>query len=107
MTGVQTCALPICERQNALKCVLESMRLVINQRLARSTDGKRTALREFLIFNGSIRDRLSRATPEEWTQVTKQCVEEHGQSFRMAIEKAFQAGRISEQTAAHELREIE
>ncbi|HTV32453.1 MAG TPA: ATPase, T2SS/T4P/T4SS family [Methylocella sp.] len=95
------------ERQNALKCVLESMRLVINQRLARSTDGKRTPLREFLIFNSSTRDRLSRATPEEWTQVTKQCVEEQGQSFRRAIEKAFQAGRISEQTAAHELREIE
>jgi defect-in-organelle-trafficking protein DotB len=94
------------ERENALKCVVQSLRLVINQRLTRSTDGKRVALREFLVFNERIRNQLERTPPAEWPSVTRSAVEEEGQSFKRAVEIALAAGWISEETAAYELREI-
>jgi defect in organelle trafficking protein DotB len=95
------------ERENALKCVVQSLRLVINQRLTRSSEGKRVALREFLVFDGKIRRMLERSDPVEWPSVTRRAVEEEGQSFKKAIEKAVAAGRISEETASFELKEIE
>jgi defect in organelle trafficking protein DotB len=95
------------ERENALKCVVQSLRLVINQRLTRSSEGKRVALREFLVFDGKIRRMLERADPVEWPSVTRRAVEEEGQSFKKAIERAVAAGRISEETASFELKEIE
>jgi len=94
------------ERENALKCVVQSLRLVINQRLTRSTDGKRVALREFLVFDEKIRNLLERTDPVEWPGVTRRAVEEEGQSFKRAIETALAAGRITEETAAYEVREI-
>ena len=95
------------ERENALKCIIQSLRLIINQRLARSADGKRVALREFLVFNESIRRRFERADPAEWPAVARRAVEEEGRSYKRAIEEALALGRISEETAAYELREVE
>src|SRR5271165_5939625 len=97
---------PLGERDNLISAVAQSLRLVINQRLARSADGKRTALREFLVFDAGLRGAFLGAEPSEWPALTRRAVEEQGQSYRAAIERALEAGRISEQTAAHEMRQV-
>jgi defect-in-organelle-trafficking protein DotB len=97
---------PPAERENLVSAVAQSLRLVINQRLARSTDGRRTALREFLVFDAGLRGAFLGAEPSEWPALTRRAVEEQGQSYRAAIERALEAGRISEQTAAHEMRQV-
>jgi defect-in-organelle-trafficking protein DotB len=97
---------PANERDNLVSAVAQSLRLVVNQRLARSADGRRTALREFLIFDGKLRADFLRTDLAEWPALTRQAVEERGQSFPVAIGKALQAGRITEETAAYELREV-
>ena len=97
---------PPAERENLVSAVAQSLRLVINQRLARSTDGRRTALREFLVFDAGLRGAFLGAEPSEWPALTRRAVEEQGQSYRAAIERALAAGRISEQTAAHEMRQV-
>jgi defect-in-organelle-trafficking protein DotB len=97
---------PADERDNLVSAVAQSLRLVINQRLTRSADGRRTALREFLAFDTDLRRRFLRTDPGEWPELTRVAVAEQGQSYDMAIRNALEAGRITEETAAFELREI-
>ena len=92
------------ERANLVTALGQALRLVVNQRLAPSTDGKRTALREFLVFDGSLRRKLQQADPGEWPELARQAVDGQGQSYRTAIRIALEAGRITEQTAAAQLR---
>ncbi len=96
---------PLAERENLISAVAQSLRLVVNQRLTRSLDGKRTALREFLVFDRKLRNRFLETDPTQWPGLTRRAIEEQGQSFAQAIDKALQDGRISQETAARELRE--
>ncbi|WP_292530081.1 ATPase, T2SS/T4P/T4SS family [Methylocystis sp.] len=96
---------PSAERENLISAVAQSLRLVINQRLAQSTDGKRTALREFLVFDRKLRTRFLETDPAQWPSLTRRAIEEQGQSFAKSIQNALMEGRISEQTAAYELKE--
>ena len=82
------------ERENLISAVAQSLRLIINQRLARSADGKRTPLREFLVFDAELRGQFLRTDPSEWPALTSRAVEEKGQSYRAAIASAVRAGRI-------------
>ena len=95
------------ERENLVSAVAQSLRLVINQRLAFSTDGKRTALREFLVFDKNLRTQFLETDPRSWPSLTRKAVEEHGQPFQLAIKNALKEGRISNRTALEELRGIE
>ena len=97
---------PPAERENLVSAVAQSLRLVINQRLAQSTDGRRTPLREYLVFNAELRGQFLRTEPSEWPALTRRAVDEQGQSYRAAIGRALQDGRISEETAAFELRQV-
>lgn len=99
------CLCPLAERENLISAVAQSLRLVVNQKLTRSLDGKRTALREFLAFDRDLRNRFLETDPTQWPALTRRAIEEQGQSFAQAIDKALRDGRISEETAAHELRE--
>ncbi len=94
------------ERENLISAVARSLRLVINQRLARATDGKRTALREYLVFDAGLRGQFLKTTPGEWPALTRRAVDKQGQPYRTAIERALEEGRISEETASHELRQV-
>jgi defect-in-organelle-trafficking protein DotB len=93
------------ERDNLVSAVAQSLRLVINQRLTRSIDGKRTALREILVFDRELRSKFLRTDPSEWPALTQQAVRERGQSYEASVRHALEAGRISEETAAYEMRE--
>ena len=97
---------PAGERDNLISAVAQSLRLVINQRLAQSVNGKRTALREYLVFDSRLRGRFLASDPSEWPALTRRAVDEQGQSYAKAIDRALAEGRISEQVAAHERRNI-
>ena len=97
---------PAGERDNLISAVAQSLRLVINQRLARSVDGKRTALREYLVFDGALRGEFLRVDPSEWPALTRRAVEERGQSYAVAIDRALADGRISEQVANFERKSV-
>lgn len=78
--------------------IIETMRLVIWQRLVPSIDGKRVALREFLVFNEKIRDQLLESDPDRITAVTRRLVQEYGQPMQIDVEKKYQANLISDRT---------
>ena len=76
--------------------IIETMRMVIWQRLVPSIDGKRVALREFLVFNETIRDELLDSDPEKITATTRRLVQQYGQLMQVDVEKKYQDGLISE-----------
>jgi defect-in-organelle-trafficking protein DotB len=98
--------LPPGERENVLSAVAQALRMIINQRLIPSVDGRRIAIREFVVLNPAMRNKFLRTDAKDWPALTRLAVDEHGQSFRQSIENALNAGYISEQTAAYELREV-
>jgi defect-in-organelle-trafficking protein DotB len=90
---------PADERDNSISAVAQSLRLVINQRLAPTIDGRRTALREFLVVDNALRSKFLVTDPREWPALTRRAVDEQGQSYAVAIERALNEGRISEEVA--------
>jgi defect in organelle trafficking protein DotB len=76
--------------------IIETARLIVCQRLVPSADGKRVALREYLVFNEEVRDTLLDSDPEKVTAVTRRLVETHGQPLQVDIEQKFRDGLITE-----------
>ncbi len=86
------------ERHGRSIDILETIRMVIWQRLVPTIDGKRVALREYLVFSEEIRDKLLSADLEDVTAHTRQMLKQHGQTMDVDAKKQFDAGRISERT---------
>lgn len=87
---------PAGERYGRTIDILETLRLIIWQKLVPSVDGKRVALREYLIFTEHVRDILLDSPPELITSATRRLVKEFGQPMGVDAQKKFDAGRISE-----------
>ncbi len=90
---------PADERDNSISAVAQSLRLVINQRLAPTIDGKRTALREYLVVDHALRGKFLVTDPREWPALTRRAVDEQGQSYAVAIDRALAEGRITQEVA--------
>lgn len=84
------------ERGSRIMDIFETMRVVVWQKLVPSTDGKRVALREFLVFDEAIRDQLLSTAPEEATKVARLLLKQHGQTMEMDADAKFKQGLISE-----------
>ncbi len=92
---------PLEERGALTVAVAQTLRLIVNQRLAQALDGTRTALREFLVFDRPMRRKLADTNPDRWPALVEDMLAEgRGQSFERAIQRALVEGRISEATAA-------
>jgi defect in organelle trafficking protein DotB len=76
--------------------IIETMRLIISQRLVPSTDGKRVALREYLVFNEEIRDKILECDPDNITSVTREFLLKYGQPLAVDIRKKHKQGLISD-----------
>jgi defect-in-organelle-trafficking protein DotB len=84
------------ERNGRTLDIVETIRLIIWQMLVPTVDGKRVALREYLVFNEEVRDRLLAIPPEEVTAMTRQLVNEKGQPMLVDAKQKFEQGIISE-----------
>jgi defect-in-organelle-trafficking protein DotB len=86
------------EREAVTRDLVSTLRLIVNQRLVPSTNGAQTVLREFLVFDRSLRQRLLDAQPDTWRSVCGNALATNGQSFAQAARVALREGRISEET---------
>lgn len=86
---------PADERHGRTIDILETIRLAIWQRLVPTVDGKRVALREYLIFDDEVRDILLESTPENITAATRKLLKERGQTMDVDARKRFDEGIIS------------
>lgn len=87
---------PAEERNGRALDILETMRLIVWQKLMPTPDGKRVALREYLVFDESIRDALINTPVEKLAHATRQLLHSHGQPIIVDAKKKFEAGQLSE-----------
>ncbi len=86
------------ERQGRTIDIIETIRVVISQRLVPTVDGKRVALREYLIFNEKVRDALLEVEAVNITAAVRAMVRAQGQTMAMDAKKKFEEGKITERT---------
>lgn len=84
------------ERQGRTIDIIETVRLVISQRLVPTVDNKRVALREYLVFDEKIRDILLDADVLNITNIVRKLVREHGRTIEADAHEKFKAGVITE-----------
>jgi defect-in-organelle-trafficking protein DotB len=84
------------EREGRAIDILETIRLIIWQKLVPTVDGKRVALREYLVFDEDVRDELLSIELEQITMAVRRLVKQKGQTMLTDAEQKFQEGIISE-----------
>lgn len=78
--------------------IIETTKVILWQKLVPTVDGKRTALREYLVFNDQVRDELLSVETEKITAKTRECLNKYGQTMEASAKKAFDDNLISEKT---------
>ncbi len=89
---------PANERHGRALDILETLRMVIWQKLVPTVDFKRVALREYLIFDEEVRDILVQTEVEMLAAKTRELLKTRGQPMIVDAKKKFDAGLISERT---------
>jgi defect-in-organelle-trafficking protein DotB len=89
---------PAEERHGRALDILETLRMVIWQKLVPTIDMKRVALREYLVFNEEVRDILVNTEVEMLAAKTRILLKERGQPMIVDAKRKFDAGIISERT---------
>ena len=78
--------------------LIYSLRLVVSQLLVPSTDGKRTAIREYLPFTTPVRKMLLETPIEDLYHAIDGMLVQHGRPMIRDIEDRYRDGIISEET---------
>ncbi len=84
------------ERDGRTIDIIETLRMIIWQQLVPTVDGKRIALREYLIFDEKVRDALLSVDVTEVTGLTRKLLQQSGQPMMVEAQRYFDEGRISE-----------
>lgn len=84
------------ERHGRALDIMETLRMVVWQQLAPSTDGKRVALREYLVFDDKIRDELLSSEIDSIAANTRKLLKKYGQPMLVDAKKKFDAGILEE-----------
>ena len=87
---------PAEERHGRALDILETLRMVVWQKLAKSADGKRVALREYLVFDEEVRDILVNTEVELLADKTRKLLKERGQPMVVDAKRKFEAGMLTE-----------
>ncbi len=89
---------PAEERHGRALDILETLRLVVWQKLVPTIDGKRVALREYLVFDEHVRDILVMTDVERLASKTRELLKERGQPMEVDAKRKFDEGLIDERT---------
>ncbi|MES2998489.1 MAG: Dot/Icm type IV secretion system ATPase DotB [Pseudomonadota bacterium] len=87
---------PADEAHGRMIDIIETIRVVIWQQLVPTLDGRRIALREFLIFDEKLRDQLLDSKLENISATTRRLLKQHGQPMSLDAKRKFDAGLIAE-----------
>ena len=87
---------PADERDGRTVDIIETVRLIISQRLVPTVDEKRVALREYLVFDEKVRDQLLETKLINITSAVRALVKKQGRTMVADAKEKFEAGKISE-----------
>ena len=86
---------PAEERHERGVALVDVMTLVVTQVLLPTPAGGRTAIREWLAFDGALKARLMEAPQERWPGLIGEAVRRTGNDLATAAGRAFDEGRIT------------
>jgi defect-in-organelle-trafficking protein DotB len=90
-------ALPVEELHSVMGSIIDSVRVIVSQQLVPSTDGKRVAVREFLVFDNKMRRELLSVATQNISLLPVRAAElvtQYGQTMDGHAEELHRAGRI-------------
>jgi defect-in-organelle-trafficking protein DotB len=74
---------------------METLRMIISQSLVKTKDGKRVALREWLVFTDEIRKDLLGMENHLWPNAVQKYVEEQGRTMAQSAKIVYDQGLIN------------
>lgn len=83
------------ERNVRAMDIIESTQIILTQRLLRTLDGKRKAVREYLVFDDQIRNKLLSTPVDNLSYVARKLTKEYGQTMADDARKLFDEGLIA------------
>jgi defect-in-organelle-trafficking protein DotB len=98
---------PESDREAVQMDIIDNLSLLVYQTLVPTVDGKRTALREYLIFDGKIKDRLRECDSIHLFSECTKVLSEQGNTLLRHAEKKHSAGIISDITLRRIQKESE
>lgn len=78
--------------------LLSQMRMVVAQKLARTTAGGKIAFRSWIVIDRALKEHLAQIEPCKWSVAVASKVRERGADFESAAYRAFADGLIDAQT---------
>lgn len=78
--------------------LVDNLLAVIHQRLVPATDGTRHALREYLVFDEAVKDRLRKSTPDAMTLTCARALRRFGKPLVQDATDKYTQGLITEHT---------
>lgn len=86
---------PMSYRHSAQQDILSSAKMIIAQRLINTKDGKRTAIREYLVLTPEIKYELQES--KNLARDVIKMVEKHGQTMSQDIKRVYNEGLITKE----------
>jgi len=83
------------ERGSLQYDLIESLKMVVSQRLLKTVDGGRVAIREYLIFTNEVKDRLLNVEPNKVAQEIRDIVKDKGNRLIDDALRKYEEGKIS------------
>jgi len=87
---------PPAQQSTVASRLIGTLRVILVQRLLRTVDGKRTAVREYVLFDRDMRNRLQAITHEQWAPMLRQDLEREGRTLDDQAWRLYSAGTISQ-----------
>lgn len=84
-------------QSNVASRLVGALRFICIQRLLKTTDGKRTAIREYVVFDRSLRSRLSEVHHTQWAAMIRRLLEEAKATLDDHAWDLFEEGRIDKE----------
>ena len=88
---------PAEERDARLFDLIETVKVIVWQALVPRPDGKRTAVREFLVFDNDVRDTLAKTELDQLVPKIRELIAQYGQPILRDVENKYNAGLITEE----------
>lgn len=84
------------DQQSAMASRLAgALRVIIVQRLLKTTDGKRTAIREYLVFDREFRSQLQSVSYDQWAMLIRTRLEQAEGTLDDKAWKLYSEGRVA------------
>jgi len=87
---------PFEERDARMFDLLETVKVIVWQALVPTPDGKRMAVREYLVINNEVRDILVATPTDKIVTKTREILDTYGRSILTDVKEKFEAGLITD-----------